>query len=235
METVPYPTATALDLDQTVDEVKALGRRILPATVDVRDLAGLQRVAKEGVDAFGRLDIVIANAGISSMAPAISMEEEMWQTMIDVNLTGVWKTVRAATPHIVAGGRGGSIVLTSSVGAMWAHENIAHYAAAKAGLVGLMLVLAKELGPQSIRVNTVHPSTVETPMVINDAAFRLFRPDLDEPTKADFMESAAQFNRLPITMMQPIDISNAIVHLVSDEGRYVTGTMHVIDAGSRLT
>ncbi|ORM33209.1 mycofactocin-coupled SDR family oxidoreductase [Williamsia sp. 1135] len=232
--TVPYDTATAADLEQTVKEVEALDRRIVATETDVRDLAGLQKAADDGVAALGRLDIVIANAGINSMAPALEMDEEMWQTMIDINLTGVWKSIRAAAPHIVAGGRGGSIVITSSLASISVNENIAHYSAAKSGLVGLMSVLAKELGPQSIRVNSIHPTTVATPMILNEPTYKLFRPDLENPTRADFDEAAAQMNRLPVTMVEPVDISEAVLYLVSDSGRYVTGTTHVVDAGGRL-
>jgi SDR family mycofactocin-dependent oxidoreductase len=232
--TVPYDTATAADLEQTVKEVEALDRRIVASEVDVRDLAALKKAADDGVAALGRLDIVIANAGINSMAPALEMDEETWQTMIDINLTGVWKSIRAAAPHIVAGGRGGSIVITSSLASISVNENIAHYSAAKSGLVGLMSVLAKELGPQSIRVNSIHPTTVATPMILNESTYKLFRPDLENPTRADFDEAASQMNRLPVTMVEPVDISEAVLYLVSDSGRYVTGTTHVVDAGGRL-
>ncbi|PHV67330.1 mycofactocin-coupled SDR family oxidoreductase [Williamsia muralis] len=232
--TVPYDTATAADLEQTVKDVEALDRRIVASEVDVRDLAALKKAADDGVAQLGRLDIVIANAGINSMAPALEMDEEMWQTMIDINLTGVWKSIRAAAPHIVAGGRGGSIVITSSLASISVNENIAHYSAAKSGLVGLMSVLAKELGPQSIRVNSIHPTTVATPMILNEATYKLFRPDLENPTRADFDEAASEMNRLPVPMVEPVDISEAVLYLVSDSGRYVTGTTHVVDAGGRL-
>ena len=126
------------------------------------------------------------------------------------------------------------MVLTSSLAAITVNENIAHYSAAKHGLVGLMRVLAKELGPQSIRVNTLHPTTVATEMILNEPTYKLFRPDLENPTRADFEEAASTMNILPVSMVEPIDISNAVVYLVSDDGRYVTGTTHVIDAGGRL-
>jgi SDR family mycofactocin-dependent oxidoreductase len=234
VDTVPYSTATADDLAETVRLVEALDRRIIASEADVRDLAALTTAVDAGAAELGRVDIVIANAGINTMSPALEMEEVMWQTMIDINLTGVWKTVRAAAPHIVSGGRGGSIVITSSLASMVANENIAHYTAAKAGLVGLMQVLAKEFGPQSIRVNTIHPTTVATPMILNDATFRLFRPDLAEPTRADFEEAALTLNTLPVPMIESEDISSAVLYLVSDAGRYITGTTHVVDAGGRL-
>ncbi|MEE2059111.1 mycofactocin-coupled SDR family oxidoreductase [Rhodococcus artemisiae] len=234
IDTVPYSTATPDDLAETVRQVEALDRRILASEVDIRDFDGLKRAADDGVAALGRIDIVLANAGISTMAPTLEMTDEMWTTMIDVNLTGQWRTVKAAVPHIVAGGRGGSVVLTSSLAALWANENIAHYSAAKAGLVGFMRVLAKELAPESIRVNTVHPTTVATDMILNDATYRLFRPDLENPTLEDFNEAARTLNALPIPAIESVDISNAILYLVSDDGRYVTGTQHVVDAGGRL-
>jgi SDR family mycofactocin-dependent oxidoreductase len=232
--TVPYPGSTPEDLTETVRQVEALDRRIVSYEADIRDLAALKHAADDGVAQLGRLDIVLANAGISTMSPAVEMEEEMWDTMIDINLTGQWKTVRAAVPHIIAGGRGGSVVITSSLAALIANENIAHYSAAKAGLVGFMRVLAKELAPQSIRVNTVHPTTVATPMVLNDATYQLFRPDLEAPTRDDFEVAARTLNKLPVALVEPVDISNAILFLVSDHGRYVTGTEQVIDAGGSL-
>jgi SDR family mycofactocin-dependent oxidoreductase len=234
VETVPYPTATPDDLAETVRQVEALDRRIVAAEVDVRDLAGLTKVVDDGVAQLGRLDIVLANAGISTPAPTLEMDEETWQTMIDVNLTGVWKTVRAAVPQVIAGGRGGSVVITSSLAAIYANPNTAHYSAAKAGLVMLAKVMAKELAPHSIRVNTVHPTTVATDMILNEPTYRLFRPDLEHPTRADFEEAALTLNALPVPALEAIDISNAVLYLVSDDGRYVTGTTHVVDAGGQL-
>ncbi len=234
VETVPYPTASAEDMAETVRQVEALGRRIVAADADVRDLGALTKVVDEGVGQFGRLDVVLANAGISTPAPTLEMDERTWSTMIDINLTGVWKTVRAAVPHIVAGGRGGSVVITSSLAALKANANIAHYSAAKAGLVGLMRVMALELAPQKIRVNTIHPSTVATEMILNDPTYRLFRPDLDDPTRSDFEEAARTLNRMPVVAAEAEDISNAVLYLVSDDGRYVTGTTQVVDAGGAL-
>ena len=233
-QTVPYPMATPADLTETVKEVEALDRRIVASEVDVRDLAALTTAVNDGVAQLGRLDIVLANAGISSMAPTLEMDESVWDEMIEINLTGQWKTIRAAVPHIVSGGRGGSVVITSSLAAITPNANIAHYSAAKAGLIALMKVLAKELAPHSIRVNTVHPTTVATPMILNDPTYRLFRPDLENPTRSDFEEAARTLNKLPVAALEPVDISNAILYLVSDAGRYVTGITHVVDAGGQL-
>ena len=233
-QTVPYPMATPDDLAETVKEVEALDRRIIASEVDVRDLTALTAAVNDGVTELGRLDIVLANAGISTPAPTLEMDEQVWDEMIEINLTGQWKTIRAAVPHIIAGGRGGSVVITSSLAAIYANENTAHYSAAKAGLVMLMKVLAKELGPQSIRVNTIHPTTVATDMILNEPIYRLFRPDLENPTREDFEVAARTLNKLPIAAIEPADISNAILYLVSDAGRYVTGTTHVVDAGGQL-
>ncbi|MGY1620753.1 mycofactocin-coupled SDR family oxidoreductase [Geodermatophilus sp. SYSU D00965] len=234
VETVPYPTATPDDLAETVRQVEALDRRIVATEVDVRDLAGLTKAVEDGVAQLGRLDIVLANAGISTPAPTLEMDEETWETMIDVNLTGVWKTVRAAVPHVIAGGRGGSVVITSSLAAIYANPGTAHYSAAKAGLVMLAKVMAKELAPHGIRVNTVHPTTVATDMILNEPTYRLFRPDLEAPTRTDFEEAALTLNALPVPALEAVDISNAVLYLVSDDGRYVTGTTHVVDAGGQL-
>lgn len=234
IETVPYPTAGPGDLEKTVELVEAAGGRMLASEVDVRDLAGLTKAADDGAAEFGRIDIVIANAGISTMAPTLEMDEKTWDTMIDINLTGAWKTVRAAVPHIVSGGRGGAVVLTSSLAALMTNANIAHYTAAKAGMVGLMQVLAKELAPENIRVNTVHPTTIATEMVLNDATYKLFRPDLENPTQQDFEDAAADMNPLPMPVPESVEITNAIMYLVSDEARYVTGNTHAVDAGARL-
>ncbi|MEZ0364827.1 mycofactocin-coupled SDR family oxidoreductase [Mycobacterium sp. pUA109] len=228
---LPYRTATAEDLAETVRQVEALGRRIVAAEADVRDLADLKKAVDAGVAEFGRLDIVLANAGIVSPAPTLEMSEETWQTMIDINLTGVWKTIKASVPHIIAGGRGGSVVITSSLAAIVVQPNIAHYSAAKGGLIQLSNVLSKELAPQGIRVNTVHPGTVLTDMVLNEPTFRLFRPDLEHPTQEDFEAVARTLTAMPTTAVEPVDISNAILYLVSDDGRYVTGTTHVVSAG----
>jgi (+)-trans-carveol dehydrogenase len=228
---LPYQTATAEDLAETARQVEALGRRIVAAEADVRDFEALKTAVDKGVAELGRLDIVLANAGISAPASTLEMSEEVWQTMIDINLTGVWKTIKASVPQIIAGGRGGSVVITSSLAAIVVQPNIAHYSAAKGGLIQLSNVLSKELAPQGIRVNTVHPGTVLTDMVVNEPTFRLFRPDLEHPTQEDFEAVARTMTGMPTTAVEPVDISNAIVYLVSDDGRYVTGTTHVVSAG----
>lgn len=235
VDSVPYPLATAEDLAETVRLVEALDRRIVAREADVRDYAALSAAVEAGVAEFGRLDIVLANAGISSPASTLEMSEDTWQDMIDINLTGVWKSLKASVPHIIAGGRGGAVVITSSLAALYANNNTAHYSAAKAGLVQMAKVMAKEWAEHSIRVNTVHPTTVATDMILNDATYKLFRPDLENPTRADFEEAARTLNRLPVAALEPRDISETVLHVVADDsGRYITGTTQVVDAGGQL-
>ena len=230
---IPYPGATEADLAETVKLVEALDRRIVAAKADVRDYAGLKAVLDDGVAQLGRLDIVSANAGIGT-APVHSweMDESVWQTMIDINLTGVWHTTKAVIPHLIEGGHGGSIILTSSAAGLQAYENIAHYVSAKHGVVGLMRTLALELAPHFIRVNSIHPTQVDTPMIQNEPTWRLFRPDLEHPTEADFAPASQAMNALPIPWVDPVDISNAVLFLASDESRYVTGVALPVDAGA---
>src|ERR1700740_1510408 len=166
--TVPYPLSPKADLETTAEQVEALGSRVIHGVVDVRDLAEMEQFIGDAVADLGRLDIVCANAGISTPSPTLEMTEETWQTTIDINLTGVWKTCKATLPHIVAGNRGGSVIITSSAATVMISGNIAHYTASKHGLIGLMRVLAKELAPHRIRVNTVHPAGVRTPMIYNE-------------------------------------------------------------------
>jgi SDR family mycofactocin-dependent oxidoreductase len=224
IEGMPYEGATEADLAKTVEEVEALGRRIIAAKADVRDLAGLTTALGDAMAQLGRLDIVSANAGIGVQPhPAAEIPARIWQDMIDINLTGVWHTAKAAIPHLIGGNRGGAIVLTSSAAGLRGVPNIAHYVAAKHGVVGLMRTLAAELAPYSIRVNSIQPTQVDTAMIQNEGTYRLFRPDLDHPTRADFESASQLINALPIPRLDPVDVSNALLFLVSDEARYITG------------
>ena len=234
MGSVGYPMATEEDLAETVRQVEALDRRIVASVADVRDSAALKTAVDEGVAQLGRLDIVLANAGIATFAPVEELTDDMWDEMIAVNLTGVFKTVRAAVPHIKAGGRGGAIVLTSSTAGIKGLANLAHYVAAKHGVVGLVKTMANEFAPDSIRVNSVHPTSVNTDMIHNEETYGLFRPDKpkSEVTREEAAESFKVMNALPIEWVEPVDISNAILFLVSDDARYVTGVQLPVDAGA---
>lgn len=234
MDSVRYAMAGPDDLAETVRQVEAEGGKILASEVDVRDAVSLAGAIADGVEVFGRLDVVSANAGIFSIGQTEQLAEQSWQDVIDVNLTGVWHTVKAAVPHLVAGGRGGSIVLTSSVAGLRGPANVAHYASAKHGLVGLMRTAAFELGPHGIRVNSLHPTQVGTDMILNEDTYRLFRPDLDHPDADDIREVSQQMHVLPVPWIESEDISNALLFLASDEARYITGVALPVDAGALL-
>ena len=227
--------ATADELAETADLVKRLNRRIVTAEVDVRDYDAVKAALDSGVEQLGRLDIVCANAGIGNGGQTLDRTSEAdWADMIDVNLSGVWKTVKAAVPQLVSQGQGGSIILTSSVGGLKAYPHTGHYIAAKHGVVGLMRTFAVELGTHSIRVNSIHPTNVDTPMFMNEGTMKLFRPDLANPGPDDLAVAAQFMHVLPVGWVEPVDISNAVLFLASDESRYVTGLTMTIDAGSML-
>ena len=235
IETVSIPLSTPEDLAETADLVKGHNRRIYTAEVDVRDYAALKAAVDAGVEQLGRLDIIVANAGIGNGGNTLDKtSEEDWTDMIDVNLGGVWKTVKAGVPHILAGGHGGSIILTSSVGGLKAYPHTGHYVAAKHGVVGLMRTFAVELGQHMIRVNSVHPTNVNTPLFMNEPTMKLFRPDLENPGPDDLKAIAQMMHTLPIGWVEPEDVSNAVLFLASDESRYVTGVTLPVDAGSCL-
>jgi SDR family mycofactocin-dependent oxidoreductase len=227
--------ATPEDLTETADLVKRLNRRIVAAEVDVRDYAALKSAVDSGVEQLGRLDVVCANAGIGNGGQTLDRTNEAdWTDMIDVNLSGVWKTVKAAVPHLISQGQGGSIILTSSVGGLKAYPHTGHYIAAKHGVVGLMRTFAVELGRHSIRVNSVHPTNVNTPLFMNEGTMKLFRPDLANPGKDDLAVAAQFMHVLPVGWVEPVDISNAVLFLASDEARFITGLTMTVDAGSML-
>ena len=227
---VPYAMATVDELKATAKEVEKLDRRVVSIRADVRDFEALKAGLASAVAELGRLDIVSANAGVVSFGTAESLDEETWQDNIDINLTGVWHTCKAAIPHIKQGGNGGSMILTSSVAGLQGMANTIHYTASKHGVVGVMRTLVNELAPYSIRVNTVHPTNVNTAMIHNLATYKLFRPELEEPTLEDAKIGFASITNLPIAWVEPVDISNAVLFLASDEARYITGTTLRIDA-----
>lgn len=225
VDTVAYPMSTPEDLEETVKQVEALDRRIHSQVADVRDRATLQSAFDAGVAELGRIDIVLANAGIAPLSVHPNPQE--WRDVLDVNLTGVYHTVEVAKQALIAGGRGGAIVLTSSTaginGIGGETPGGLGYTAAKHGVVGLMRSYANTLAQYSIRVNTIHPTGVNTPMVVNDA--------MQDFLAQDPQLSNAMANALPVPLIEPVDLSNAILFLVSDAGRYVTGVTLPVDAG----
>jgi SDR family mycofactocin-dependent oxidoreductase len=227
---VSYAMATREDLDETVALVEQEDRRCLPIVADVRDIHAMQRAVDQTVAEFGRIDIVLANAGILITArgeQTLEQEETSWADGIGVMLTGVYNTLRVTTPVMVEGGHGGSVVITSSTaGLNGMHDGsggMAAYTAAKHGVIGLMRGYAKTLGRHNIRVNTVHPMGVATPMVIN--------PQFEEFYRGGEAMLETQPRLLPIQILDPNDISNAILWLVSDGARAVTGVTLPVDAG----
>jgi (+)-trans-carveol dehydrogenase len=227
--------STPEDLAETADLVKGHNRRIFTAEVDVRDYDALKAAVDTGVEQLGKLDIIVANAGIGNGGQTLDKTSETdWTAMIDINLGGVWKTVKAGVPHILAGGHGGSIILTSSVGGLKAYPHTGHYVAAKHGVVGLMRTFAVELGAQNIRVNSVHPTNVNTPLFMNEGTMKLFRPDLENPGPEDMKVVGQLMHTLPIGWVEPEDIANAVLFLASDEARFITGVTLPVDGGSCL-
>jgi (+)-trans-carveol dehydrogenase len=234
IDTVPFAGATDADLAETVEAVEALGRRIIATKADVRDYDAVKSAVDTGVTEFGRLDIVSANAGIVSFGMAHDLTEQSWQDVVGINLTGVWHTAKAAIPHLIEGGRGGAIVLTSSSAGLKGFPGAAHYVASKHGVIGLMRALALELAPHLIRVNSLHPTQVDTPMIQNESTYRMFLPDVENPTREDFEPASQVTNALPIPWVTSEDVSAALSFLVSDEGRYITGVTLPVDAGCVL-
>ena len=232
-----YPLGTQADLAQTVKEVESLDRRIVARRADVRDLGAVRAALAAGVaELGGRLDIVCANAAIISQpGPTWEIDLGQWRELVDVTLTGVFVTVKAAIPHMIAAGNGGCVVLTSSGAALVSGAGLADYKAAKAGVLSLTRTLACELAGHFIRVNAICPTAVDTPMIQNERLYRLFRPDLDNPGKEDVKAGFQAMNLLPIPWIDPVDVSNAIVWLASDAARYVTGVTLPVDAGNALT
>jgi SDR family mycofactocin-dependent oxidoreductase len=226
--TVEYPMSTAADLDTTVELVEDLDRRVVAMQADVRDRDALTAAVEAGLAEFGHLDIVVANAGIVPTGE-VGRSTRAWQDAIDVLLTGVYHTVEAAIPSMVARDMGGSIVITSSTAGLKGlgrgfdrvGAGFVAYTAAKHGVVGLMRLYANVLAPHRIRVNTLHPTGVNTPMVVNDAFARYAEESL----------SSAIQNALPVALVEPEDIANAAVWLCSEEARYVTGVTLPVDAG----
>jgi SDR family mycofactocin-dependent oxidoreductase len=232
VDTVVVPPSTHDDLAETAAQVRAVGGRMITAVADVRERELLRTAIDSGIREYGGLDIVCATAGITSRGLAAELPEETWRTMLDVNLTGVFHTCQVTAPHLIARG-GGAMILVSSIAGLQGLVGVAHYTAAKHGVVGLMRSLANELATHRVRVNTVHPTNVDTPLIQNDAVRSAFRPDLDRPpTREEFAESARKMNMIDVPWVEPVDVANACLFLASDEARYITAVTLPVDAGS---
>ncbi|MFI6149221.1 mycofactocin-coupled SDR family oxidoreductase [Streptomyces sp. NPDC051109] len=235
VDVATYALATPEELDETVKLVEKTGRRAVAKRVDVRDAVALRKAIDEGVaELGGRLDAVIPNAGILPLGQG---PVDGYTTTLDINLVGVFNTVHAALPHI---GEGGSVILVGSVMAFTpygpedaiAGPGMGAYKFAKHTIVDYVTSLAAQLGPSGRRVNAVHPTNVDTPLLLNDTVYRTFRPDLESPTQEDALPVFASIQSMPVPYVSADDVSNAVVYLVSDESRYVTGTNIRIDGGA---
>jgi SDR family mycofactocin-dependent oxidoreductase len=224
IESVHHPMGTPEALAETVSLVQGEGRRIVARQADVRDYDSVKAIVDEGLAELGHIDIVCANAGIVGQDADVSgwqIPAQRWQDIIDVDLTGVWHTLKAVCPPMIDRGEGGAVVITSSSAGIKGMSHLADYAAAKHGLVGLMRTFAIELAPHRIRVNTVHPTGVKTPMIQNSS--------MEGFLASDRVVSVP--NLLPVDAVEASDVTNAVVFLVSETGRYITGAMIPVDAG----
>jgi (+)-trans-carveol dehydrogenase len=229
-----YPLATQADLDETARLVEEIGGEIVTAKADVREFAEIEAAVAAGIARFGHVDICLANAGVVALKKSWETPEQTWDDVIGINLKGVWNSVRAVIPAMIDQATGGAIVITSSVAGLKGYPNTSAYSAAKSGCIGLMQSLAGELAEYNIRVNTVHPMNVDTPMLQNEGTYRLFLPEMDNPGREDLAKLAIDFALLPIPWADAKDITAGILYLVSDDARYVTGIQLPIDGGTFL-
>ncbi|MEU6192217.1 mycofactocin-coupled SDR family oxidoreductase [Streptomyces sp. NPDC047061] len=232
--TVHYPSAAKSDLDETVRLIKEAGGQSVIHQGDVRNQDAVTAVVQAGMERFGRIDVVLPTAGITSLGRLWELDDAQWDELIGINLTGVWRTLRATIPHMIEGGNGGSIVLTGSIAGLIGMPGLAHYAASKHGVNGLMRSLANELAPHGIRVNSVNPTNVATPMILNDVTYQHFRPDVPGATQEDAIAAFSSYNLLRTPWIEPDDVSNAVLWLSSDEARYLTGVALPVDTGTTV-
>jgi len=228
---VPYPLGTMAELKETAAMVEKLDRRIVIRKADVRSREQLDAAVADGIAELGKIDIVCANAGIWSTDPFNEMTDEAYFDGIDVMQHGVFHTCRATLPHLVERGEGGSIVITSSTAGVKGYPYLAHYSMAKHAVIGLMRTLANEFGPQMIRVNCILPTSTLTPMINNVGMWQRFAPEAENPTLEDFGATLQAWHSLPVPYNEPVDISNAVLWLASDEARHVNGICLPVDAG----
>ena len=227
---VPYELSCAADLDQTRELVEAEGRQCLAVKCDVRSTEQLADVVDQALRRFGAIDVLAANAGIAGISPVADMSDLAWQTMIDVNLSGVFRSIRAVIPCMIDR-KFGRIVATSSIVGRQGSANIGHYVAAKWGVIGLIKSVAIEVADKGITVNAVAPTSVGTAMIHNRAFQQLFLPQVAEPTPDQFADAYTALNPIPIPWLEPEDVTRAVLFLASDEARYITGEVLPVAAG----
>jgi SDR family mycofactocin-dependent oxidoreductase len=229
--TVPYPLGTAADLAETVALVEAAGGRCISMVADVRDTAAMDAVVASGIEAFGAIDICVANAGIVAFSHFQDITDEMWDDMIAVDLTGTFKTMRAVVPHMIER-RYGRIIATSSMAGRMGNPNLSHYVAAKWGIIGMVKTLAMELASRGVTVNAVCPAAVDTPMLQNPAMYSLFCPDLESPTRDDVVPRYQAMNRMGQAWLAPEEVSRAVLFLAADAASGMTGQVVEVSLGS---
>jgi SDR family mycofactocin-dependent oxidoreductase len=232
IHTVSYSMPSASELEAAAQEVRALGRTAVTVEADVRDVDAVVAGIAAATEHFDRLDVLVANAGVlGSAKPSWEMTLTEWNAVLETNLTGVWASTKACIPKMIDAGNGGSVILISSIAGLRGVPGVANYVSAKFGVVGLSGSLANEVAEHHIRVNTVHPTNVRTPMIDNPTSARIFRPDLQDPTLDDGVEVLSRINLLPVPWIESSDVADAVVWLASDESRYVTGATIPVDAG----
>ncbi|MCV7421576.1 mycofactocin-coupled SDR family oxidoreductase [Mycobacterium yunnanensis] len=234
-DTITYPAATSADLAETASAVEATGRKVLAREVDIRDLAAQQQVVADAIEQFGRLDVVVANAGVLSWGRMFEMTEQQWDSVIDVNLNGTWRTIRATVPAMIEAGNGGSIIVVSSSAGLKATPGNSHYAASKHGLVALTNSLALEVGEYGIRVNSIHPYSIDTPMVEPEAMMEIFgkyptyihsfSPMPFHPVNHDGKKGLQEF-------MTAEEVSDVVTWLASDASATISGSQIAVDRGT---
>ncbi|MFE4500042.1 mycofactocin-coupled SDR family oxidoreductase [Rhodococcus sp. NPDC056743] len=229
-ETIPYPLARGEDLKDTQRLVEATGSRCLTFEVDTRDSESLKSVVAQCLDDFGRLDICIANAGVVSFGKVWELTDRQWATMIDINLTGTFNTLRAVAPPMIEQASGRIITVASAAGRGGA-SNLGHYSASKWGVIGLTKTLALETAGTGVTANTVCPGTVSTDMVHNEAMYSLFAPDLTNPTRDQVQSRYASLNPMRVPWSETSDITAAVLYLASEQARHVSGITLEINAG----
>jgi SDR family mycofactocin-dependent oxidoreductase len=234
VESVAYALSTTDDLAETAKLVARTGRRIETYIGDVRSSADMRAATEQAASTFGKIDIVVANAGIWTPGSVWEMDDQTWQDMIDINLTGVFNTVRFAIPQMIER-KSGSLVLISSTCGVKALGWMPHYNAAKHGVMGLTRSLALDLGPYLVRANAILPSTVNTPMIMNEPSYKIYRPDLENPTREEAMSGFYAHNAMPVPYVEPEDVSEAVLFLASDASRYITGIGLPVDLGTIQT
>lgn len=230
VETVPYTMSSEADLKETVAQVEALDQRCLAVQADARDTSAVNGAVEQAIDQFGKIDILIVNHGLLSLSSVAEMSDEVWDDVIGSDLTGVFKATRAVIPHMVAQ-KSGRIVATASMAGRTGLPTVAHYCAAKWGVIGFVKSVAREVAADGVTVNCVCPTNVDTDMIHNEAFYALFAPGVDNPSREDVIPGFQSLNAVPVPWIESIDISNAMMFLASDEARYITGEALHVSAG----